>query len=139
MGRVWTRFNFFLTVQSGLVAGLVFASDEGTFTASALWFLIAEAVLSVVWWVFGAQDRWLIALYRDQIEQSYDLLRKQVTTELPRNYPHTGQTVNQPNDSYESLVEWRSERFSITRLPAVVPLFLLGVWLGLIVVYAFTQ
>jgi hypothetical protein len=45
--------------------------------------LIAEAVLSVVWWVFGAQDRWLIALYRDQIEQSYNLLRKQVTTELP--------------------------------------------------------
>jgi hypothetical protein len=47
--------------------------------------------------------------------------------------------VNQPKDSYESLVEWRSERFSITRLPAVVPLFLLGVWLELIVVYAFTQ
>lgn len=87
----------------------------------------------------GAQDRWLIALYRDQIKQSYDLLRKQVTTELPRNYPHTGQTLNQRKDSYESLVEWRSERLSITRLPAVVPLFLLGVWLGLIVVYAFTQ
>jgi hypothetical protein len=36
-------------------------------------------------------------------------------------------------------VEWRSERFSITRLPAVVPLLLLGVWLGLIVVYVLTQ
>jgi hypothetical protein len=139
MGRVWTRFNFFLTVQSGLVAGLVFASDEGTFTASALWFLIAEAALSVVWWVFGAQDRWLIELYRDQIEQSWTLLRKQITVELPSDYPHTGQTENQPKDPRENLVEWRSERFSITRLPAVVPLLLLGVWLGLIVVYVLTQ
>ena len=51
----------------------------------------------------------------------------------------TGQTENQPKDPYESPVEWRSERLSITRLPAVVPLFLLGMWLGLIVVYAFTQ
>jgi hypothetical protein len=122
MGRVWTRFNFFPTVQSGLVAGLVFASDEGTFTASALWFLVAEAVLSVVWWVFGAQDRWLIVLYRDQIDQSWELLRKQVTADLPSDYPHTGQTEDQPKDSYENLVEWRSERLSITRLPAVVPL-----------------
>jgi hypothetical protein len=139
MGRVWTRFNFFLTVQSGLVAGLVFASDEGTFTASALWFLIAEAVLSVVWWVFGAQDRWLIALYRDQIEQSWELLRKHVIAELPSDYPHTGQTENQPKHSYENAVEWRSERFSITHLPALVPLLLLVVWLALIVVYVFTQ
>lgn len=139
MGRVWTRFNFFLTVQSGLVAGLVFSSDEGTFTASALWFLIAEAVLSVIWWVFGAQDRWLIALYRDQIRQSWDLLSEQVTAKLPSHYPHTGQTENQLKDPYKDLVEWRSERLSITRLPALVPLFLLVVWLGLIVVYVFTQ
>jgi hypothetical protein len=139
MGRVWTRFNFFLTVQSGLVAGLVFASDEGTFTTSALWFLVAEVVLSVVWWVFGAQDRWLIALYREQIEQSWDLLCKQVTAELPSNYPHTGQTEKQPKKRFENPVEWRSKWFSVTRLPALVPLFLLGVWLGLIVVYLSTQ
>ena len=72
MQRMWTRFNFFITIQSGLVGGLVLASDSGKFTKSALYFLIAEAVLSVVWWVFGAQDRHLVTVYRRQIEQAWD-------------------------------------------------------------------
>jgi hypothetical protein len=45
MHRVWTRFNFFITLQSGLVAGLVFSRDQGEFTAAGIYFLIAEAAL----------------------------------------------------------------------------------------------
>lgn len=52
--RTWTRFNFFVTLQSGLVAGLVFSTGDGSFTSSALWFMVAEAALSLIWWVFGA-------------------------------------------------------------------------------------
>jgi hypothetical protein len=55
--RTWTRFNFFITIESGLVTGLAFTSGrKGGFTDSALYFLIAEAAVSVVWWVFGEHD-----------------------------------------------------------------------------------
>jgi hypothetical protein len=140
MQRVWTRFNFFITVESGLLAGLVFTRDEGGFTESALYFLIAEAVLSLVWWVFGAQDRQLIGLYRQQIDKTWSLLRKQSgASALPADYPYVGQTKDLPKRRGVSPVEWRWEPISITRLPAVVPLFLLVIWLALIVIRVITQ
>ena len=141
MQRVWTRFNFFITLQSGLVAGLVFTQDEGAFTDAALYFLIAEAVLSVVWWVFGAQDRLLVDLYRRQIEEAWNLLRARdpFASVLPADYPYAGQTKGLPKRVWRSPVEWRWEPISITRLPAVVPLGLLLFWLAMIALYAVTQ
>ena len=64
LGRMWTRFNFFVTLQSGLVAGLVFTRDGGGFTDAAVYFAAAEAVLSAIWWIFGAQDRYLRGVSR---------------------------------------------------------------------------
>jgi hypothetical protein len=139
MQRVWTRFNFFLTVQAGLVAGLVFSQNDGALTDSAIYFLIAEAFLSLVWWIFGAQDRWTIALFREQVKQSWRLLAKQpFATALPSDHPHAGQT-DSGRSQRVSLVEWRWQPISTTRLPAVVPLSLLVIWLVLIGVYVATR
>jgi len=137
MQRMWTRFNFFITIQSGLVGGLVLASDSGKFTKSALYFLIAEAVLSVVWWVFGAQDRHLVTVYRRQIEQAWDLLSRSPSLEskLPLDYSYAGETTRLAALDWRGPLEWRWERISTTRLPAVVPLVLLAFWLVLIAVY----
>jgi hypothetical protein len=138
MQRMWTRFNFFITIQSGLVGGLVFTSDGGKFTASALYFLIAEAALSVIWWVFGAQDRHLVVVYRGQIEEAWSLLSSKapaLASKLPRDYRYAGETAGITGLDWHSPLEWRWEPISTTRLPALVPLLLLVFWLVLIALY----
>lgn len=150
MQRVWTRFNFFITLQSGLVAGLVFSRDRGEFTEAAIYFLIAEAVLSFVWYVFGAQDRYVIALYRDHIAETLELLRARepFASALPDGYPYAGQIGEIKARSRierrlkldrRSVVEWRWQPVSLTRLPAVVPLALFLFWIAMIVLYAFAH
>jgi hypothetical protein len=149
MQRVWTRFNFFLTVQSGLAAGLVFSQNDGAIAGSAIYFLIVEAFLSLIWWVFGAQDRWTIATLRAQVAESWNLLANMSScaSVLPAGYPHAGQIEGDPlketlrtnRPQWVSPAEWRWQRISITRLPAVVPLLLFVIWLALIGVYVATR
>jgi hypothetical protein len=139
--RTWTRFNFFITIESGLVTGLVFTSDKGRFTDRALYFLIAEAAVSVVWWVFGAQDRHHVVVYRNQIEEAWKLLKatSPLAEELPAKYSHTGTMKGPTAKVRPGLLQWRWEPVSTTRLPALVPLLLLATWLSLIVVYLATR
>ena len=135
MQRMWTRFNFFVTLQSGLVAGLIFTRDGGSFTSSALYFLIAEAVLACVWWIFGAQDRHLVAVYRNQIEKTWKLIAPRLDPQLPADYEYVGRTSRPHPLVVDSPIDWRWERISTTRLPALVPLGLLIFWLAMIGVY----
>jgi hypothetical protein len=135
MQRMWTRFNFFVTLQSGLVAGLIFTRDGGSFTSSALYFLIAEAVLACVWWIFGAQDRHLVHVYRNQIEEAWTLFAPRLDPQLPADYAYAGRTSKLNALDVHSPIDWRWEPISTTRLPALVPFGLLLFWLTMIGVY----
>ncbi len=129
LGRMWTRFNFFVTVESGLVAGLVFTRDGGGFTGAAVYFAAAEAVLSAIWWVFGAQDRYLVESYRDAVKQAAERLDGRDI--FPR---YVGDPARERR--YVSLFEWRSDGISITRLAAIVPFVLLVFWVSVAVLLA---
>ncbi len=129
LSRMWTRFNFFVTVESGLVAGLVFTRDGGGFTEAAVYFAAAEAVLSAIWWVFGAQDRYLVESYRDAVKQAAERLDGRDT--FPR---YVGDPARERR--YVSLFEWRSDGISITRLAAIVPFVLLVFWVSVAVLLA---
>jgi hypothetical protein len=139
MQRVWMRFNFFLTVQAGLVAGLAFLSDEGTLKDSAIYVLIAEAFLSLVWYAFGAQDRWIVAAFREQVNQSWQLAIKQPSASALRDTPHAGQTEALGRKQWKGLLEWRWQLLSTTRLPAAVPFLLFVIWVVLIGVFVGTR
>ena len=129
LGRMWTRFNFFVTVESGLVAGLVFTRDGAGFTGAAVYFAAAEAVLSAIWWIFGAQDRYLVESYRDAVKQAAERLDGRDT--FPR---YVGDPARERR--YVSLFEWRSDGISITRLAAIVPFVLLVFWVSVAVLLA---
>ena len=136
MQRMWMRFNFFLTLQSGLAVGLVFVRDDGSFTDAALYFLIGEAVLSLVWWVFGSQDRYLVRTYRDEIARRWRLVKESAGGHLPADLPYAGFIPEPPGRlDARSPIDWRLRTVSTTRLPAVFPLFLTVVWLALIAVH----
>jgi hypothetical protein len=137
--RTWTRFNFFITIESALLTGLVFTRDGGGFTDAALYFLAGEAAVSVVWWVFGAQDRHHVTAYRIEIGQAWEALvaTPSLAGKLPEEYSHAGHMAER--SGWVSPVEWRWKWISTTKLPALVPLVLLVMWLVLIAVYAATH
>lgn len=134
--RMWTRFNFFLTIQSGLLAFL-FTSNRDL-SSVALYFALAEAAVALLWYVFGAQDRYLVLLYRQHVKQAAEKL----VGELKASHPTAEGTLSNfvfVGDTSESSIgntplEWRSNTFSITRLAVIFPLIALAVWLVLIVI-----
>jgi hypothetical protein len=73
--RLWTRFSFFLTLETALVVALLSLFRDGQ---PSRWALVKPGVallLSVSWWVTGAQDRFLVVVYRHQIG---DIVRRLV-------------------------------------------------------------
>jgi hypothetical protein len=81
--RMWTRFNFFLTVETALVGG-GFLVGKGTLMPEIA---ALGAMLSLVWYLFGAEDRYLVLIYRNQI--------KAVTERNEFNAPQSHEYVGQ--------------------------------------------
>ena len=72
--RMWTRFNYFVTIEAALLA--VFAvANAGTFKQRAHWAALAAFVTSVVWWTVGARDRFLWRAGRRNVDRAASRLR----------------------------------------------------------------
>jgi hypothetical protein len=71
LSRIWTRFNFLLTIDSALFA-LVTTRDHAP--ATSLLFTILGVALSLFWLVFGWFDIRLSDRYRSDIKHAHCLL-----------------------------------------------------------------
>jgi hypothetical protein len=66
MTRMWTRFNFFVTLETALLGGrVIFMGEEPTPMIG-----VAGIVLSLIWYTMGAQDRFLMDFYRWQVMEA---------------------------------------------------------------------
>jgi hypothetical protein len=120
--RMWTRFNFFLSIHSGLFFGTVIASDKNKW-----WIPLFGILAALVWYVFGAQDRYLVALYKQEVERTAANIESKYKLE---NYTYIGQTENTENlKVVQRIYQWRSDLFSTTKLAAWFPLAVLLLWL----------
>lgn len=120
--RMWTRFNFFLTIQSGLFFGTVVASEKDKW-----WIPFFGILVSLLWYVFGAQDRFLVDLYRKEVAQVAERIKSKYTL---TDYNYIGQTEDYTNLMVPTdLHQWRSKSFSTTKLAALFPLAVLGLWI----------
>ena len=140
---MWTRFNFFVTIESALIGGkFIFGSGApGPALAGA------GFVLSLIWYVLAAQDSYLARLYQKHIE-----LAAQALGELPdlktlaQSYVHVGFSQDQKSNIYKDIegkswlvklmywvTRWRWEPISVSKLIAMVPLLACLVWLGVLI------
>ena len=120
--RMWTRFNFFLSIHSGLFFGTVIASDKNKW-----WIPLFGILAALVWYVFGAQDRYLVALYKQEIERTAEKVASKYELE---DYNYIGQTENTKKlKVVQRIYQWRSDLFSTTKLAAWFPLAVLFLWL----------
>ena len=130
--RLWNRFNYFLTVQSALFGATVLSPDKFRW-----WVPIFAAVVCLLWYMFGVQDRYLVELYRKQIERSLEKIEGQLF--LGNDYYMVGQTEDRNEATIKTLgiqneiYQRRWAYFSTTKLPALFPLFLLVIWVGVLI------
>ena len=131
--RLWNRFNYFLTVQSALFGATVLSPERYRW-----WVPLFAALVCVLWYIFGAQDRYLVELYRQQIEQALEKIEGQLS--LGDDYYMVGQTEDRKKATIawfgikNEIYQWRWGFLSTTKLPALFPLILLGVWVGILIV-----
>lgn len=123
--RMWTRFNFFLVLESGLSAALwLWFREAGGVTFGAIVLALVGMISTAVWYVFGAQDRYLVEVYRTQAHSAGKDLAKHLGLD---NYVPIGSTGLPVVNS--KIYQWRYTPLSPTRLAAWFPLLVLAYWL----------
>jgi|SRR5215470_1400839 len=127
--RMWTRFNYFVVIESALIGGKTVFGDRAIGKAG----LVFGLCLSLVWYVMGAEDRFLVQLYREQLKDAAQVLSDRVWREMDFSYTYVGDVTNASERVKASLSGWRFERFSTTRLAALIPLAVTLIWLVLLV------
>jgi hypothetical protein len=137
--RIWTRFNFFLTLQSALFGATIISIEKYQWRVPAFGIFI-----SALWYVTGAQDRYLVALYRKEIQISVPKIKQALQL---ADYYYIGQTedIRGESESIRDLkientyYQWRSDFGSTTKLAAIIPLILLLIWVGISVGTLFSR
>lgn len=72
LSRMWMRFNFFVTIESALL-GSRFLIGNGKLTPQVAGL---GAALSFIWYLFGAEDRYLALIYRQWGGQGQACMRE---------------------------------------------------------------
>ena len=147
LSRMWIRFNFFLTINTGLFALTLAQSSQ------ELWLLagILGLIVCVCWNQFAATDNYLVEVYRRQIAHAHFLLMQDASfealraTELPNElkvWTHTGAIAPEyfdPTDRQVKLIwqgffQRRISWLSATELGVALSLLYALAWLGLLIV-----
>jgi len=127
-GRMWTRFNYFVGIESGLVGGKLIFGD-GKLSRPIV---IVAAVVSLIWYVMGAEDRFLVRLYREHVKDSADLVAKAMWDAANGPYRHVGELAESSKGLGWELSGWRIESISTTRLAAWIPFLVSLTWLAVL-------
>jgi hypothetical protein len=86
--RLWTRFNFFITLHTALLVALVGLFRDRSLTLDAIPLTGLGVFMGLIWYVIGAQDRYLVTFYRRQIEYAAERLAPE-----DKKWPHLGREV----------------------------------------------
>ena len=132
--RMWTRFNYFVVIEAALIGGKTIFGNEAIIIAG----LFFGLGLSLVWYLMGAEDRFLVVKYRTQVEKAADVLREALWPATLPKYQFVGDTAEDGWCSaepgwYGHITGWRCEPISTTRLASLIPLVVSLIWLGLLI------
>jgi hypothetical protein len=93
--RMWTRFNFFLTINSALFVASINLNKDNHHN---IWLLaVLGFAFSLVWNQFGATDNYLADSYRKQVALAHYLLQEALRNEnflLPATDEHELKTFS---------------------------------------------
>ena len=127
LSRMWTRFNIFLTLQTGLAGAKIVYVSKANETISIDNDLAKLALLlSTIWFFVGIIDRSLVNNYRGQVSQTFERLKIASNYATFRDLPHTGQVELERTTFFEKALH---SVFSPTKIIFVVPAIAIVVWI----------
>ena len=149
LARMWTRFNFFLIINTGLFAAVLNQNSHEAFVVVAI---ILGIIVSLLWNQFAATDNYLVDVYRHQVEHAYflytqdplfDALREKPEPPIElRTWTYTGATSPKYFDITDGQIKTISSGFfkrrfsqmSATELGVVISSLYSLVWIGLLII-----
>ena len=147
LSRMWIRFNFFLTINTGLFALTLGQSSQELLLLAG----ILGIVICLCWNQFAATDNYLVDVYRCQVAHAHFLLTQDASFEalrasqLPNGlkvWTYTGAIATEyfdpsnnqvkpiPQGFFQRRIPW----LSATELGVVLSLLYTLAWLGLLIV-----
>src|SRR5687768_1288924 len=81
---MWTRFNFFLIINTGLFAVVLNQNSRQDFVVFAV---ILGLIVSILWNQFAATDNYLVDVYKHQVEHAYFLYTQDTSFHALREEP----------------------------------------------------
>jgi len=127
--RMWNRFNYFVAIESALIGGK-FVLGNGQVTQGVG---IVGAVLALVRYMMGAEDRYLVQVYRKQVEEVGALIKQSIWEYKDSPYTSVGDIDHASQGLAMSVSGWRWRAISTTKLAALIPLLLLITWVGVLI------
>jgi hypothetical protein len=133
-GRMQLITGLNSTLLPALGALAVAAGRDDVGYGWLLLFPAAGMLLSSIGYVAGANDRYLVELYRKQLARTAESLLRVADAETPyKTWIHAGRDPHEVSTSVgkprSSLTSWRWDAVSVTRLPALLSLVFFFVWL----------
>lgn len=100
LGRMWTRFNIFLTLQTGLAgAKIVYETGKAQDVDKRLLYL--ALLLAVIWCIVGIIDSSLVRNYRGQVELMFNKLKAVLNDPIISDIPYTGEVEDARMNAFE--------------------------------------
>ena len=85
--------------------------------------------MSLIWYVMGAEDRFLVRVYRKQVEDAAALVAQAEWPTKGEPYCAVGEIDNTSKKLRMGVSGWRWDPISTTHLAALIPLTALCAWL----------
>ena len=131
-GRMWIRFSFFLSVQTGIggfFSYLLFDSKGRNAEATIIPILLGMFV-SLLWYVVGAQDRALVEGYRDDMKDSATRIADKWAelSWIKDGYVGSRYVESRCKIVIHGPFSWYCSYTSITTLAAIIPVVVLLTW-----------
>lgn len=145
--RLWTRFNFLLTIQLALFGflGYLLFDPNAKSVEAALTPIFLGLAASLLWYVIGAQDRYLVEAYRESVAGLARVIADYTSglgwygdyyVGSKKGIPKPYQYVKKRN-IWERVTGWYWEDFSITKLAAIMPMITFVLWCIALVMQCF--
>lgn len=124
--RLWNRFNFFLSVQLAVFGSLGYVTFTLKSPHATHWPIVMGLLVSSLWYVVGAQDRALVEIYREHARAAAEQFSQH--PDAIKNYEQIHPAL-EGNRYWRGFDSWYLPAIGMTRLPALLGIALVVVWL----------
>ncbi len=127
--RLWNRFNFFLSIQLAVFGSLGYVTFTLKSPDATRWPIVMGLLVSGLWYVVGAQDRALVEIYREHARLAAAQFAQHPDGIMNYEQIHPALEGHKHWSRFDS---WYLPAIGMTRLPALLGIALVVVWLGML-------